>query len=109
MDENEIVELRKALERDCGLVPAAGTPANRESLVDELARRVDYLLRHDAEKLMFYLYTLDVSEDVVPRAFETQEPARFIAAAMLDREAERLRTRRRYERKTGSGDVPLPP
>ncbi len=96
MDAN-LDEIRRALVHDCGL-PAAAAPANREDLIQELTRRVESLLRHNGEKLMYYLYALDVPEDVVAQAFaqDTSPPARLIAEAILKREAERLHTRQRY-------------
>jgi hypothetical protein len=109
VDHTEYTELRAAVHRGCGLAPAKDVPATTQSLLDELVRRVDDMLRHDPEKLMYYLYALDVSEDIVARAFDTSEPARFIAAAILDREAERLRTRKKYERDGDDGGAPLLP
>lgn len=97
----DLSELRQALVQDCGLAPARAVPGSRDDLIEELARRVDDLLRHNPEKLSFYLYTLDVSEDIVADAFTTgsaNRPARLIAEAILKREAERLHTRRRYTR-----------
>jgi hypothetical protein len=61
---------------------------------------------------MFYLYTLDVSEAEVGRAFApdaAQEPAHTIARAILDRESQRIRTRRQYEQQQGSAEPPLLP
>lgn len=99
MDAN-LDELRRALVQGCGL-PGTGTPASRNDLVQELTRRVDGLLRHDGEKLMYYLYALDVSEDIVAQAFvqSTSSPARLIAEAILKREAERLHTRQQYSQR----------
>jgi hypothetical protein len=112
MDSNETEELRVALVSACGLAPTSTTPADAETLLHELARRVDYLLRHDADKLMYYLYSLDVSEDEVAKAFAAdtaEEPAQTIARAILDREAQRLRTRKMYEQQSRSGPDPLDP
>jgi len=94
----DLAELRHALVQDCGLAPANTPPATRDDLIAELARRVDSLLRTNSEKLMYHLYALDVSEDVVAQAFVQQDvpPARLIAEAILKREAERLHTRKRF-------------
>lgn len=106
MDAHDAEELRVALVRGCGLPATSSTEASPGGLLDELARRVGYLLRHDSEKLMYYLYALDVSEDVVASALEpsgNEEPERRIARAILEREAERLRTRKKYEQRGNGG------
>ena len=98
------------LVRACGLADETSALVGADSLLHELARRVEYLLRHDSEKLKFYLYSLDVSEDEVAKAFEpdsAEEPALRIARAILDREAQRLRTRKRYEQERERGDPRL--
>ncbi len=102
MDPTESEALRAALVRGCGL-PAATTA---DALLEELARRVDYLLRHRTDKLMYYLYSLDVSESEVAKAFDSDTgdaPARTIARAILEREAQRIRTRMKYEQPDSGG------
>jgi hypothetical protein len=97
----DLAQLRHALVQNCGLEPARAIPANREGLIEELARRVDYLLRHDAEKLMYYLYRLDVPESEFAGAIAPGSggrPARAIAEAILTREAQRLETYKRFTR-----------
>ena len=101
MDSIDLSDLRHALVQNCGLTPVHAPASDRESLVAELAARVDYLLRHDTEKLMFYLYRLDVSEAQFADAISpdaSESPARAIAESILEREARRLQTYKRFVR-----------
>ena len=70
-----------------------------EALVDALSRRVDHLMRHDFEGLMTAMYQIDVSEQRFTEAVERppgEQPARAVAELILERELEKMESRKRY-------------
>lgn len=72
-----------------------------DALLDELDRRVDFLLKHDFERLMSCMYTIDISEQRFSEAVklpEKEKPARAIAQLILEREIQKMESRRRYTR-----------
>ena len=76
----------------------------REDILDEAAildlftRRVEELMRDDLDLLFSSLYRFDVEEYKIQKALRSSEipPARGIAMLILERQKERLRTRKEY-------------
>lgn len=79
-------------------------PESTEALTEadlelELARRIDYMLHHNAEYLFSLLYRMDVSERKVQVAMrpDAPEPAAVgIARLVMERQRERNRTMAAY-------------
>lgn len=83
-----------------GMRPVGGLePLGRDAIIEELVRRVAYLLQHDLDKLMSYMYILDVPEEKFAYAIQRpahEFPERLLAEVILEREIERMHTWRRY-------------
>lgn len=80
------------------LLPEGESILDEEAVLDLFTRRVEELIRDDMGLLLSSLYRLDVEEHKIQRALRSAEvpPARGIAQLILDRQKERLRTRREY-------------
>ena len=102
MDHPDLPALHRALEQSWGLPAASAAPFEYAEVLDALTRRVMFMLRHEYDRLLAALYVLDVSEELVTSAQQLgseKECAAAIAAAILEREQEKLESRRRYSRK----------
>lgn len=80
-------------------------------LLEELTGRVSHLLLHRHQKLMASLYILDISERRYRAAMEAEthaERAYALAQAILERETEKIASRRKYSAagQPGLGDRP---
>jgi hypothetical protein len=75
-----------------------------EMLLDALAERIQILLDKDQAKLMRALYVLDVSEKRYKAAMAVpkEKVARALAQAVLDRETEKIASRKKYARGEGT-------
>ncbi len=72
-----------------------------DAMLGELGRRVDFLLKHDFERLMSCMYMVDVSEQRFSEAVklpEKDKPARVIAQLILEREVEKMGSRKHFTR-----------
>ena len=102
MDETlDLAAVHEALVRQWGLWPLDPGRLARESLLDELGRRIGFLLRHDLDRLMSSMYILDVPEEKFADAIRrppAEHPERILAEVILDRELEKMQSRKRYAR-----------
>lgn len=83
-------------------------PIREDDLVSDLAERVEWLMKHDYERLLNAIYLLDVPErrfHEAVRSRPTGAAARRLAEAILERERQKFESRRRYRRER-SLDVP---
>jgi hypothetical protein len=73
---------------------------DEESVIQLFTTRVEELIRDDLDLLLSTLYRLDVEEDKIQHALRssTVPPARGIAMLILDRQKERLKTRKSYSK-----------
>lgn len=81
--------------------------ASMDDLVETLARRVAWLMKHDYERLLNAIYLLDVSEQKFREATglaTNDQTARAVAELIVAREREKFESRRRY-RQARSVDV----
>jgi len=88
-------------------------PSDYAVLLDELTERVSHLLLHRHQKLMASLYILDISERRYRAAMDAEthaERAHELARAILERETEKIASRRKYAAapQAGLGDRPPP-
>jgi len=84
-----------------GMRPVGLLPLGRDAIIEELVRRVAYLLQHDLDRLMSYMYILDVPEEKFADAIQRpahEYPERLLAEVILEREIERMHTWRRYSK-----------
>jgi len=94
-----------------GMRPVGGLqPLGRDAIIEEMERRVAYLLQHDLDRLMSYMYILDVPEEKFADAIQRpahEYPERLLAEVILEREIERMHTWRRYSKPMIEGESPL--
>ncbi len=98
MPEDYLSETTQLIARDFELEGTAEL-VTEEELFNMLANRVAWLIEHRMEYLLSLMYRMDVSEDKVNFALSPQspEPANVaIARLVLDRQKERIRTKREY-------------
>ncbi|MBI2435731.1 MAG: hypothetical protein HYV26_22985 [Candidatus Hydrogenedentes bacterium] len=82
-----------------------------ELLLEELQARVLHLLRYNPRKLLNALYILDISERRYLECMDQptiEDRALELARAILERESEKIETRRRYAAQR-EGGPPCPP
>jgi hypothetical protein len=80
------------------LLPESESILDEPALLDLFTTRVEELMRDDIGLLLSSLYRLDVEEYKIQRALRSPEvaPARAIAKLILDRQKERLNTKKKY-------------
>jgi len=80
------------------LLPEGESILNEPALLDLFTTRVEELMRDDLDLLLSSLYRLDVEEYKIQNALKSSDtpPARGIAQLIIDRQKERLRTRKSY-------------
>lgn len=99
---SELEEARQALAMRWGVQTrggAAGDESDYELLLEVLTERVAHLLAHRHQKLMASLYILDISERRYNEAMKGVthlERAARLARAILERETEKIHSRRKY-------------
>jgi hypothetical protein len=102
MEPCDLECVHRALVQQWGIWPLGPSRLAREALIEELGRRVDFLLRHDLERLMTSMYLLDVPEEKFAEAVRRpahEGPARILAEIILEREVEKMQTRQQYTRR----------
>jgi hypothetical protein len=75
------------------------TPDQHSDTRNLIIEKINDLIIHDFEKLVYILYRIDVSEpkiDQLLRQFPQTDAAEMIADLMIEREAEKIRSRQRF-------------
>lgn len=70
-----------------------------EELQSKLAAHINYLIQHHFEKLVSLLYRIDVSEAKIKLLLQQQpgeDAAKIIAALIIERQLEKIKTRRQF-------------
>lgn len=101
MEPHELDEMHGILTRTWGVSTTPAPPAAYDDLQDRLTARVEFMLRHDYERLLSLLYLLDVREGDLRTALETSgeaAKAEALAQLILDRETEKIESRKTYLR-----------
>ena len=77
---------------------------DEKALLEFFTRRVEEMIRTDLDLLLSSLYRLDVDEHKIHQALRstTVPPAEGIAALIIERQKEKIETRKKYS--SGSGD-----
>jgi hypothetical protein len=71
-----------------------------------LIDKIDFLLNHDFEKLLWILYRIDVSEEKAKQALALQsekKSSELLADLIIERQMEKAKTRMKY--KSDHGDL----
>lgn len=70
-----------------------------DALEDLLAEQVDYMIHRDFQSLVQFLYRIDVSETRLKKLLEEatgENAGRIIARLILERQRQKVETRRQY-------------
>lgn len=80
------------------LLPESESILDEPALLDMFTTRVEELMRDDLDLLLSSLYRLDVEEYKIQRALRSPDvpPARGIAKLIIDRQKEKIRTRKEF-------------
>ena len=103
MNARQQIELHHALVQGWNIKPVATLQPALDEVLDALAARVAFMLRHNYERLLASLYILDVPERESNEALAIADPAasaRALAEAILHREIQRVETRSKYRSET---------
>jgi hypothetical protein len=68
-----------------------------EELREKLVAHINYLINHDFEKLVFYLYRIDVNESKMKHLLHQREgenAAELIADLIIERQLEKIKSRK---------------
>lgn len=110
MDKNEkevLIQTTNFVIQEFGMEIEQPNQTTEEELRDMLAECVLYWIEHNLEHLFAILYRLDVDEPSVHRAFAPQstEPANLVIAQLIiDREKEKIYSRKKYSSQDSSDD-----
>ena len=92
------MEEEKALSVFEKLLPENESILDEPALLELFTKRVEELIASDLDLLLSSLYRLDVEEYKIQRALRSASvpPAQGIAQLIIDRQKERLRTKKQY-------------
>jgi hypothetical protein len=91
MNTDLITNINKSLEIELPL------SVSQQELREQLAAHINYLINHDFEKLVFYLYRIDVDETKMRRLLEQREgenAAGLIADLIIERQLRKMESRK---------------
>jgi hypothetical protein len=72
---------------------------SQQELREQLAAHINHLINTDFEKLVFYLYRIDVDETKMRRLLEQREgenAARLIADLIIERQLQKMESRKKF-------------
>lgn len=73
-----------------------------EELKKEMIVHINHLINHDFEKLVFYLYRIDVNENKMKQLLEQKEgenAAGLITDLIIERQLEKIKSRRKFNQR----------
>lgn len=96
--QTSIALIRKDFNLDESELAINEAELSHEILLSRLTRIVSYLLEKDFGKLLQVLYRIDISEDRLKAALASNEaePPLLISRMILDREMQKVETRKKY-------------
>jgi hypothetical protein len=77
------------------------TALTMDELQDQLAAHINYLVNHDFEKLVYYLYRIDVDESKMRKLLEAkagENTAGLIANLIIERQLQKIESRRGFNK-----------
>lgn len=101
MDTDLVLHINQSLEIE---LPVS---VSQQELREQLAAHINYLINHDFEKLVFYLYRIDVDETKMRRLLEQREgenAAGLIADLIIERQLQKMESRRKFRKNTNIGE-----
>lgn len=78
-----------------------------EELRQKLVSHINYLINHDFEKLVFYLYRIDVNESRMKYLLDQKEgenAAGLIADLIIERQLEKIKSRQQFRQRDNDID-----
>ena len=81
--------------------------AGLEELKEKLVLHINYLINHDFEKLVFYLYRIDVNESRMKYLLDQKEgenAAELIADLIIERQLEKIKSRQQFRQRDNDID-----
>jgi hypothetical protein len=99
MNTSLVTDINQSLEIELPL------SVSKEELREQLAAHINYLINQDFEKLVFYLYRIDVDETKMRRLLEQREgknAAGLIADLIIERQLQKMESRKKFR---SGGDV----
>lgn len=109
MDKTDLEDLQHEVVQTWNTTVVQAGELSEDAILETLAKRVAFLIRHDIDRLFAALYLIDVGEERFERAnilSKGEEGARTLARAILDREIEKMKSRKQYRRER-SVDAPF--
>lgn len=104
-DDHLLAELRQL---DSGWLLPVGNRLSHSKLEAALCTRISWLLQHDFHRLIFLLYRVDLSEKKIREVLATspgEDSAPLLTKLLLERLAEKARTRQEFGRKPGNDET----
>ena len=80
---------------------------SHEELRESLVIHINHLINHDFEKLVFYLYRIDVNESKMKQLLDQREgenAAGLIADLIIVRQLEKIKSRQQFHQRDNSID-----
>jgi hypothetical protein len=98
-DEQANEDLKKTMELIASSLSIDYTyeELNQDELIYMISQRVDYLLEHEKDLLMSYLYRLDIAMKKINNVLKVKDiipPHQSLAVLIFQRQLERVRTKR---------------
>jgi len=78
-----------------------------EELHQRLTDHINHLINHDFEKLVFYLYRIDVNESKMKKLLDQREgenAAGLIADLVIERQLEKIKSRQQFRQRDNEID-----
>ena len=100
MNTDLVANINQSLEIS---LPASASP---EEFKQHLAAHINHLINHDFEKLVYYLYRIDVDENRMKKLLEEEEgenAAGLIAGLIIERQLQKIKSRQQIK-----NDGPVP-
>lgn len=80
---------------------------NYDELQTKLAAEINQLINHEFEKLIFYLYRIDVHEDKMRKLLESnngENAAVLIADLIIERQVQKIKSRQQFSQRDNDID-----
>lgn len=93
-------KLLHAVTKDFNLDMPAGS--SKEELTAHLAAYINHLINTDFEKLVFYLYRIDVDESKMKQLLQQKQnenAGELIAQLIIDRQLQKIKSRREFKQR----------
>lgn len=78
-----------------------------EELRQKLVFHINHLINHDFEKLVFYLYRIDVDESKIKKLLDQkggENAAELIADSIIERQLQKIKSRQQFSKNKSADD-----